>query len=211
MELFLLKRVKLLTLIIIMVRSASSLTGNDDNAEMNEPQDADASWLQTPPYPHIQPVLSSSSKKMARMTTDDEGNGESRPAVVRSVDDEETISQDEREADGDTLSLTLKKMALDRALSIQGRASSSKDDVLHCDEFINSDEFFIHSPGYPNNYPANTTCQYQIYRRQPDYCGVIFTVLRLDLATRPPPLADTTQVLQVGGAVGMAGVSQCPG
>ncbi|ROT83313.1 Cubilin [Penaeus vannamei] len=95
----------------------------------------------------------------------------------RSVDYEDKIDQE---------ALTLKEMAFEQALIMQGRSSGDRGSASFCDQFIPREEFYIHSPAYPNNYPANLTCRYQIYRRHPDYCGVAFTVLRLDLAQPHP-------------------------
>ncbi|MPC68840.1 hypothetical protein E2C01_063050 [Portunus trituberculatus] len=47
-----------------------------------------------------------------------------------------------------------------------------------CNELVTNEEFYLHSPGYPENYPP----KYEILRRHPNVCGVVFTVLRLDLA-----------------------------
>ncbi|XP_066975955.1 cubilin-like [Macrobrachium rosenbergii] len=80
--------------------------------------------------------------------------------------------------------LMLKEKAFNEVLLLMGQRRRKFGPGQFCDEFITGEDFYIHSPSYPNNYPANTTCRYQIYRRHPDICGVTLTVLRLDLAVR---------------------------
>lgn len=102
--------------------NVTSSTGNTAAVGIN--------WLGTPPAAATQPVLESLSKKNARTTTADaseEGirGGSSSPSatVRRSVEDEELPSvEDEVGQTGEEASL--KQMALDKALTIQGRSTA---------------------------------------------------------------------------------------
>ncbi|KAG7158379.1 Cubilin-like 8 [Homarus americanus] len=204
---------------VLLVSVTLSLAGSG-RTEGTRTADHEDNWLWVPPRAHIQPLPVTLSKKMARTTTDDDNDvttapgvgGSSTVAVRKIVEDEESLCDDEGEKQSDERTLTLKQMALDKGLSIQGRSSNTEEPVPQCDQFIIALDFYIHSPNYPANYAANTTCKYQIYRRHPDYCGVVFTVLRLDLATRLGPHNDTNEILkEVGGAVGVEGRRECPG
>ncbi|XP_068201168.1 uncharacterized protein [Palaemon carinicauda] len=91
--------------------------------------------------------------------------------------------------------LMLKEKAFKEALELMGQRGKQMGPGQYCDEFITGEDFYIHSPSYPNNYPPNTTCKYHIYRRHPDFCGVTLTVLRLDLAHPPPTGEQETNVV----------------
>ncbi|XP_071541139.1 LOW QUALITY PROTEIN: uncharacterized protein [Panulirus ornatus] len=209
--------------VVILVCLLPTVAGTD-NVTSNAGSTA-TNWPEALPTTAIQPLHDSPTNKMARATTENateegvhRGAPPSSETVRRSIEeeeshffeDEELHSDAERQAGG-VAPFTLKQMALDKALSIQGRSTADRG-LTYCDEFIASREFYIHSPSYPENYPNNTVCRYQIYRRHPDYCGVVFTVLRLDLATRPVPAQESREVLKdVGGAIGVAAKRECPG
>ncbi|XP_050733505.1 uncharacterized protein LOC127007040 isoform X2 [Eriocheir sinensis] len=123
--------------------------------------------------------------------------------------DEERRDKRQDSSEGDATSL--KHLAIEKALTARKIPPTHNDVPLRCDELITNEEFYIHSPGYPANYPGNTSCQYQIFKRHENVCGVVFTVLRLDLAT-PYGVALLDNLLEGGGgAAGDGEKAACPG